>query len=415
VGLTATRLAARAGVRVDDVQRLTRLGIVHPGSGPEPYAPSDVHRVRLVIACERSGMSAERIAEAIRRGRLSLSFVTSQFASASPMTGESFRELFARHGVAERDGLAAFEAAGFPAPDLGAPATEDDDAFVAGIAIAAKYGLGGTGVQAMARVYGESQRRVAEMNSGLYHAHVEMPLMASGMTEAEMRERAVRASEELGPVIAGMVLAVYRRHDDRQVTEHIVEHIEAELRAASLIDARQVPPAMCFLDLVGYTRLTDERGDAAAARIATDLAALTQGISGRHDGRPVKWLGDGVMFHFDEPLGAVTASLEMIEALPHAGLPPAHVGISAGPIVAQDGDYFGRTVNLAARIAARAASDEVLVSGEVVDAVDDGAVRFEAVGAESLKGFERPVALFRAARAPDRASVRAHLPGPHGA
>ena len=119
---------------------------------------------------------------------------------------------------------------------------------------------------------------------------------------------------------------------------------------------------MCFLDLTGYTRLTEERGDRAAAALATSLADLVEQVSLPHGGQPVKWLGDGVMFHFRRPAQAVVAALEMVERTPEAGLPEAHVGLHAGPVVFQDGDYFGRTVNLAARIAAHAGPGQVLVS-----------------------------------------------------
>ena len=77
---------------------------------------------------------------------------------------------------------------------------------------------------------------------------------------------------------------------------------------------------------------------------------LVNRSSREHGGVPVKWLGDGVMVHYREPAGAVLAALQMVEQLPAAGLPPAHVGVAAGPVVVQGGDYFGRTVNLAARI-----------------------------------------------------------------
>jgi adenylate cyclase len=100
----------------------------------------------------------------------------------------------------------------------------------------------------------------------------------------------------------------------------------------------------------------------------------------------VKWLGDGVMFYFREPKDAVLASLEMVEAVGRQGLPPAHVGIHAGPVVFQEGDYFGRTVNLAARIGDCARPGEVLVSQEVVDAADGGPVAFTEVGPVELKG-----------------------------
>ena len=81
----------------------------------------------------------------------------------------------------------------------------------------------------------------------------------------------------------------------------------------------------------------------------------------------MKWLGDGVMVHFRDPAGAVLAALGMVEEFPKAGLPPAHVGVAAGPVVVQGGDYFGRTVNLAARIAGYARAGRALVSERVVE------------------------------------------------
>jgi class 3 adenylate cyclase len=88
---------------------------------------------------------------------------------------------------------------------------------------------------------------------------------------------------------------------------------------------------MCFLGLVGYTRLTEDRGDDAAAEIAANLAELTQRAARTRGGLPVKWLGDGIMFFFKRPGAAVLSALEMVRQAPAAGLPPAHVGIHAGP------------------------------------------------------------------------------------
>jgi adenylate cyclase len=158
------------------------------------------------------------------------------------------------------------------------------------------------------------------------------------------------------------------------------------------------PPAVCFLDITGYTRLTEERGDAAAADLAARLATLVRQCSQAQGGTPVKWLGDGVMFYFREPEAAVLAALEMVEVVGRQGLPPAHVGIHAGPVIFQDGDYFGRTVNLAARIAEYARPGEVLVSQEVVDAADAAPVSFVEIGAVELKGVPRTLRLHIARR-----------------
>jgi adenylate cyclase len=112
----------------------------------------------------------------------------------------------------------------------------------------------------------------------------------------------------------------------------------------------------------------------------------------------VKWLGDGVMFYFRAPAAAVLAALEMVEVVGRQGLPPAHVGIDAGPVVFQDGDYFGRTVNLAARIAEYARPGEVLVTQVVVDAAEGGPVRFTEIGLVELKGVSGTLRLHTARR-----------------
>ncbi len=153
---------------------------------------------------------------------------------------------------------------------------------------------------------------------------------------------------------------------------------------------------MCFLDITGYTRLTQERGDAAAADLATKLARLVERASARHGGRPVKWLGDGVMFYFKDPGPGVVAALEMVAGVAEAGLPPAHVGLHAGPVVFQEGDYYGTTVNIAARIAEYARPGEVLVSQEVVDASDVGDIAFREIGPVELKGVSGEMRLHAA-------------------
>jgi class 3 adenylate cyclase len=83
----------------------------------------------------------------------------------------------------------------------------------------------------------------------------------------------------------------------------------------------------------------------------------------------------------------VLAALELVEQFPEAGLPPAHVGVAAGPVVVQGGDYFGRTVNLAARIAARADVGQVLVSQRVAESTPPEGVTFVELGELPLKGL----------------------------
>jgi adenylate cyclase len=285
------------------------------------------------------------------------------------------------------------------ATGLGRPQPEDpihplDRDLLASAQLGRMLGLDDGVLIRIARVYGENVRRIAQAEPEFYHDRVEAPLLASGLDERQMREAASQMSDHLAEVVQRLLLALYARHQERYTIEHLVEHIE------SVVTERrpQRPPAMCFLDLAGYTRLTEEQGDRAAAALASNLADLVEQVSLPHDGQPVKWLGDGVMFHFKRPGQAVVAALEMVERTPEAGLPEAHVGLHAGPVVFQDGDYFGRTVNLAARIAAHAGPGQVLVSDQVVAECPDGPVAFEPIGRVPLKGVTDPVPLHRATR-----------------
>jgi class 3 adenylate cyclase len=175
-----------------------------------------------------------------------------------------------------------------------------------------------------------------------------------------------------------------------------VENIEAALEEAGAIPRPERVPAMCFLDLVGYTRLTEERGDQAAAELAASLAVLVERLAREQGGTPVKWLGDGVMLHFREPAGAVASALAMVRRVPEAGLPPAHVGVAAGPVVVQGGDYFGRTVNLASRVAAHARGGQVLVTDAVAAVAAPDGVAYRDLGELQLKGFTAPVRVLEA-------------------
>jgi adenylate cyclase len=191
---------------------------------------------------------------------------------------------------------------------------------------------------------------------------------------------------------------MYHRQEELSWTEGLVERIERELEEAGMLGRPERVPAMSFLDLTGYTRLTEQRGDATAAALAETLAVLVGRSAREHAGVPVKWLGDGVMVHYREPAGAVLSALGLVEQLPEAGLPPAHVGVAAGPVVIQGGDYFGRTVNLAARIAAHATAGQVLVSRRVAESAPPGGVVFTDAGEVELKGFAHPVRLLEACR-----------------
>ncbi len=241
-------------------------------------------------------------------------------------------------------------------------------------------------------------RRISEANSSFYHDQIEVPLRRSGMSEAQVLQAANEAVGAGIPYVDQALVSLYRGQSEHTWLANAIESVETILESVGLHHTVSEPPAMCFLDLSGYTRLTEERGDEAAAEMAATLGRVVQQSASHHGGRPVKWLGDGVMLHFTEPGLAVFSALELGDTVPSAGLPPAHTGIDAGPVIVQDGDYFGRTVNTAARIASHAGPGEVLVSENVVRSTQDPTIRFDALGPVELQGLPRPIELHRASR-----------------
>ena len=246
------------------------------------------------------------------------------------------------------------------------------------------------------RVYADSLRRIVKAEAELYESEIEQRLRDSGLGERELLEFSERFGEQVVPSLERAVIDIYYRHRQHIWIEHSVTHVEIALEQAGLYREVPRPPAICFVDLTGYTRLIEERGDEVAAQLATSLASLVEGISRRHGGTPIRWLGDGGMFHFKDPGAAVRSGLDMVESAPRAGLPPMHIGIHTGPVIFQDGDVYGRTVNLASRIASHAGAGQVLASEETKRRSPDGEVLFQPVGAVTLKGIEKPVPLYQA-------------------
>jgi adenylate cyclase len=395
--LSAAGLAELAGATEAEVERMVALGILTPRDGPGPFLATDVQKVRLATACERAGLPMAGIAAAIRAGRLSFAFLeASPYRRWAVRSGRTYRQVSQETGVPLDLLRDAFESMGFPPAAPGDPIREDELEIVPLVRLAHTTGvLDRPWITRVGRGYAEGMRLIAAVETEAYHARFEGPVLASGADQRTAMDLASQLSGDFNPLVDRALMGIYRRQQELAWTEHLVEDIEDELERAGVLGRPERVPAMCFLDLVGYTRLTEEQGDQAAAELAASLAVLVQRSSREHGGVPVKWLGDGVMFHFREPAGAVLAALHMVAALPPAGLPPAHVGVAAGPVVAQSGDYFGRTVNIAARIATRAAAGQVLVSERVVEAAPRG-VTFVELGELRLQGIARPVRVLEA-------------------
>jgi adenylate cyclase len=399
-GLSAAGLADLAGVTEGEVERLADLGILAARDGTGPFLEADVPKVRLAVACERAGLPMEGIASAVRAGRLSFAFLEgTPFRRWAFRSGRTYRQVSQDTGIPLETLGAVLEQMGFARVGPDEPMREDELDVVPLVAHGLSSGiLDPAWLARLGRAHVEGLRLIATAWGDVYQARFEGPVLAAGGDQRAAMERAARLSIDFLPLGDPALLAIYHRQEELLWTEGLVERIEHELEQAGILGRPGRVPAMLFLDLVGYTRLTEERGDAAAAALAESLAVLVDRSARAHSGVPVKWLGDGVMVHYRTPAGAVRSALELVEQLPEAGLPPAHVGVAAGPVVVQGGDYFGRTVNLAARIAARAGAGQVLASQGVAEPAPPAGVRFLELGELELKGFADPVRLLEARR-----------------
>jgi class 3 adenylate cyclase len=314
------------------------------------------------------------------------------------LSRKSFREVSAQEAIPLELLLVVREAIGFAHADPDDRMRDDELRVVPILKLQLTRGLDPGVIGQWLRVCGDTLRRLTETEADWWRTEVQLPSLASGLSEVEMLEAAAEWGQEFASPMDQALLAIYHANQEHTWTENLLGEVEDALDRAGLWDRVSTTPAIGFLDISGYTRLTEERGDRAAAELVTRLATLVQRPSDRHGGKIVKLLGDGVMLHFRDPGNAVAAALEMLEALSAASMPPAHIGVDTGPVVFQGGDYFGRTVNVAARITERAQPGQVLVSQEVVDRVGSGDVAFTVVGSFALKGVSQPVRLHLARR-----------------
>jgi adenylate cyclase len=402
VSFAIREVAERANVPESFVRRLVAAGALpdeQTGLGPRA-----VRRARLLHSWETAGVPVETILALVERGQLSLGLLDTSFLETPAMAtperlDRSYEQLAADRGMPLALVLALHRALGFAPPEPTDRAGEDDRTVLDVVAAFRGVGVDDEATLRLLAVYADGLRRIAKAEADHYEANIERRLRGTGRQEHELIEFGSRFGNHVIELLERTLLLVYRRHREHVWVEHAINHIKEALDASELQPRVPQPPAICFVDLTGFTQLTEQRGDEAAAQAAGRLAALVNDISRSRGGRPVRWLGDGGMFHFREPARAVAAGLDMVEGAPAAGLPPAHVGIHTGPVIAQDGDVYGWTVNLAARIAAYAGAGQVVVvSEDTARRAGSAGLRLVPLGTVALKGLAAPVPLYQAIR-----------------
>jgi adenylate cyclase len=393
--LSPAELAELVPCKVADVERLETLGLLSRGEEDDLFPASDVHVVRLMAAFEGAGVALEDVAKGVQAG--DYSFPMDLFLPDPEPRRETYEELAARLG----------RSAGLVrrlTRELGLPPAADDrvrveDAEALALLVTKLELASDDELSRFARLYGGTVQRLVSSGLQYFDVVVRQRIDAYNLPMRERDDLIYEHAAGFTQLVRTIVPWLQGRHREQAVLDYIVGVTE-ELMEAQGIVVRQErhPPAIAFLDLTGYTALAEERGDEAAAEIAASLATIVHRASTDYGGRPVKWLGDGVMFHFDDPATAVVSGLELVEQTEREVEMPARVGINAGAVVAQEGDYFGRTVNVASRIADYARPHEVLVSEEARRHAETADVTFELVGDVPLKGVARSVRLHRVTR-----------------
>jgi len=176
------------------------------------------------------------------------------------------------------------------------------------------------------------------------------------------------------------------------VQTFLEESLEAERRETRWAPAGGLR-TLLFTDLESSTALTQSLGDAKAQEVLRGHNDAVRAALAAHDGEEVKHTGDGIFAAFGSAVSAVEASLQIQRELAGAEV-RVRIGLNAGEPIAEDGDYFGSAVQLAARVCDRAEPGQVLVSNVVRELCSGKLFQFQDQGEATLKGFPEPVRLF---------------------
>ena len=391
--LNVSEVAVAGGTSEETVRELTELGVITPQNGGA-FRPSDVRRVRLVLALATSGVPFEAVGQAMREGRISLDFIDELAPNPIPLLPETQTELVARLGLS--DDLA--RSLGTILGTCSLPADQQvrsDHAELFELVGAAKAaGADDELLVRVVRATADSLRHIIDAQRDFVDVTLLEPASAGGATPSEVLASTAPARRRYRDLGRRSVELLLDRFVDEATFQQIVEIMEAELGEQRVVAG--AAPAIAFIDLTGYTRLAEEAGDDEAAAQASRFIAAVEAAASETGGRLVKVLGDGVMMHFGDSDAAIRAAVSVLSRALAQGLPAARAGINSGPMVRRDGDYFGSVVNLAARAADYARAHEILVTQEVVDAWGGGeSIYFRAIGAVSLKNVKKRVELFQ--------------------
>ncbi len=387
---TLKEAAERVGVSSSTLRRWAESGVIPELDGRRGWTEAAVAHARIVARLRDRGHKLEQIREAGRQGRLAYGYVEAIFdhEERHRSVEEASEETGLEPAMVER----FWTSIGLPSSAIETLTEEDVEALrYVGSVLDSGFPL--VAFLQLCRVYGQALSQIADAEVRLFHLYVHEPLMREGVPGLQMAEEMEGLARDLLPLASPLMDYVHRRFLQHFVAQDVVGHMETELEDGDS-DLGRVRVAIAFADLAGYTRFTEEEGeDEALSSVERFVEGVTNTLP--DDARVVKTIGDEVMV-----VGSDVRAL-VDWAVGFTGLfeerPEPRIGLHYGSTLYRDGDYFGREVNLASRVVARARGGEVLVTDAVVEAVGGSSrLGFEEIGQVKLKGFDKPRQLCRA-------------------
>jgi len=163
---------------------------------------------------------------------------------------------------------------------------------------------------------------------------------------------------------------------------------------------RRENATVAFVDLAGFSAITDVYGDQAAIEMLDLFEGLVRDALAGH-GPPIKWIGDEAMLAFPDPETALNVLGRLLPACrSEPRLPLTRSGLNHGPVIRRGGDIFGSTVNIAARIVGLAAAGQLLATRPVAAAATSLDIAVRDLGSVALRSVAEDVALYSVELAP---------------
>jgi adenylate cyclase len=388
-GLALREAAARAGVSAATLRRWVREGLIPQYESDGAWSPGAVGHARIVARLRERGHSLQDIRRATEEGRLAFGFIEELFPPLDARR-HSLKQAAAETGLEPALVERVFAALGM-SPEQTEALSSEDVQLLRYVAAVLAAGLPLVAMLQLVRVYGQAMAQVADAEVRLFHLYVHEPLMRSGASGVEMSEEMLAMMRELLPLASPVMDQVHQRYLQHFVEQDVVGHMETELDTDA-IDLGRLRVAIAFADLAGYTRLTEEEGELEAVDAVERFVEAVE-TTLPDDARVIKTIGDEVMIVGADPAALTDWAVGFQQLYVSRALP--RIGIHYGDALYRDGDYYGRDVNIASRVAARSGGGEVLVTRPVVERA--GAhLEFERIAEVRLKGFTESTEIFLA-------------------